>query len=94
MAPATGAVNSATTRPGNRTISGHWPNGWEAWDVSSFSSATNKIQDSGWSYDAAGNVIGAHSAQASVSLLYDAENHPVVYRFSYTQNCTDSPARA
>ena len=59
--------------------------------MSSISSTTNKILDAGWSYDAAGNVIGANNTQTSVSLLYDAENRQVAYCFSYNPNCTNTP---
>jgi YD repeat-containing protein len=63
--------------PGNRTIAGRSPSGSEAWDVSSISPTTNQIQDAGWSYDAAGNVIAANNAGISVALLYDAEDRQV-----------------
>jgi YD repeat-containing protein len=77
--------------PGNRTIAGRSPSGSEAWDVNSISPTTNKIQDAGWSYDAAGNVIAANNAQTSVSLLYDAENRQVASCYPYTPNCTNTP---
>jgi YD repeat-containing protein len=77
--------------PGNRTIAGRSPNGSESWDVSSISSATNKILDVGWSYDAAGNIIGANNAGTSVALQYDAEDRQVAYCYTYTANCVNTP---
>jgi RHS repeat-associated protein len=77
--------------PGNRTTTGRWPPGSESWDVTSISSTSNKIQDAGWSYDAAGNVIGASNAGTSMAIQYDAENRQVAYCYAYNPSCTNTP---
>ena len=77
--------------PGNRTTAGRSPSGAESWDVSSISPTTNKIQDAGWHYDAAGNIIGANNTGTSVAVQYDAENRQVAYCYTYTANCVNTP---
>ena len=60
--------------------------------MTSISAATNnQILDAGWSYDAAGNIIGANNAGTSVALLYDAEDRQVAYCYPYTANCVNTP---
>src|ERR1035441_8946949 len=75
--------------PGNRTIAGRSPNGSESWDVSSISATNNRMPPgSGWSYDAAGNIIGANTGE---SLLYDAENRQVAFCGPNTGTCVNTP---
>jgi RHS repeat-associated protein len=45
----------------------------------------------GWTYDAAGNIIGANNTGTTVALQYDAENRQVAYCFTYTANCVNTP---
>ncbi|MGA7234050.1 MAG: hypothetical protein WBY44_00115, partial [Bryobacteraceae bacterium] len=63
--------------PGNRTVNCRGGNAVSPpWEVSSISSATNRVLDSGWTYDAAGNITASPYAP---SITYDAENRQVAF---------------
>jgi RHS repeat-associated protein len=72
---------------GNRTVSCRSGNAISPpWEVSSISASSNKILDTGWTYDAAGNIIVSPYAP---SITYDAENRQVAFCSQLSQGtCT------
>lgn len=66
---------------GNRTAGCRGNLGAWTGEVSTFSGSTNRIADSGWGYDAAGNITGGWAA---LTLAYDAESRQVAV-------CTQDP---
>jgi RHS repeat-associated protein len=71
----------------NRTVSCRSGNAISPpWEVSSISPSSNKILDTGWTYDAAGNIIVSPYAP---SISYDAENRQVAFCSQLSQGtCT------
>ncbi len=71
---------------GNRTVTARTPPGTDSWDVGTFDSK-NRILDTGWGYDLAGNVT---KSPTSPKIGYDAENGMVSFCSATDQsgNCT------
>ena len=73
---------------GNRTITTH-SMVLGAWNVSSISSSNNRILNSGWAYDTAGNLTGDPTSD---TIAYDGENHQVAFCAVGSGTCVDTPA--
>ena len=92
IASVTEMANSATNLSqtfgydiyGNRWINGRTNLTTSPWEPSYFTAANNRIGNSGWEYDAAGNVTQTPNGQ---TISYDAEGHQT--KFCIGSNCTE-----
>ncbi len=76
---------------GNRSLPCQWPSppSFSALQPQAFNPSTNRITDTGWGYDANGNV---NKTPAPQTMAYDGENRQVAFCSSTSSACPVQPA--